>query len=233
MSIGSAGPQSEAPQSEAPQPAGKAGAAGGGGPTAIVTGNHTPKYTAKNPAIRWLTHRWLARLDATVDHISAESRPSRPLEVGAGEGVISARLHERFGSCVGLDLPDDVLREEWRTRPGPSYLNGDAQQLPFADNSFDLIVCVEVLEPLLDPARGLREIARVGTKHLLPSVPREPIFRSCNLFTGRYVKDLGNTPGHFNHWSTRSFKQFVSEVAEVREVRTPFPWTVIWATLPD
>jgi 2-polyprenyl-3-methyl-5-hydroxy-6-metoxy-1,4-benzoquinol methylase len=230
MSIGSAGPQSDA----AAAGSGSGSATQRTGSTAgIVTGNHTPKYTAKNPAIRWLTNRWLARLDATIDHITASSRPTRPLEVGAGEGVISARLHERFGSCVGLDLPDDILREEWRTRPGPHYLNGDAQQLPFADDSFDLIVCVEVLEHLVDPAQGLREIARVGTKHLLLSVPREPIFRGCNLFTGRYVKDLGNTPGHFNHWSTRSFKRFVSEVAEVREVRTPFPWTVIWATLPD
>jgi SAM-dependent methyltransferase len=203
-----------------------AGATGG-----IVTGNHTPKYTAKNPAIRWLTERWLARLDATVGTLAGDSRPRRPLEVGAGEGVISARLHERFGSCVSLDLPDDVLREEWRTRPGPHYLNGDAQRLPFPDDSFDLVVCVEVLEHLVDPERGLRELARVGTRHLLLSVPREPIFRSCNLFTGRYVKDLGNTPGHFNHWSTRSFTRFVSQVAEVRQVSTPFPWTVVWATL--
>lgn len=217
MSIGSPTPRTST----------AAGATGG-----IVTGNHTQKYTAKNPAIRWLTERWLARLDATVGTLAEDSRPRRPLEVGAGEGVISERLHGRFGSCVSLDLPDDVLREEWRTRPGPHYLNGDAQRLPFADDSFDLVVCVEVLEHLVDPERGLRELARVGTRHLLLSVPREPIFRSCNLFTGRYVKDLGNTPGHFNHWSTRSFTRFVSQVAEVRQVSTPFPWTVVWATLP-
>jgi 2-polyprenyl-3-methyl-5-hydroxy-6-metoxy-1,4-benzoquinol methylase len=227
MSIG-AGSTSADTATTGTSPAGKTG----GSTAGIVTGNHTPKYTAKNPAIRWLTERWLARLDATVSTLSKESRPTRPLEVGAGEGVISARLHERFGSCVSLDLPDEILRQEWLTRPGPRYLNGDAQQLPFADNSFDLVVCVEVLEHLVDPAKGLRELARVGNRHLVLSVPREPIFRSCNLFTGRYVKDLGNTPGHFNHWSTRSFKRFVSEVAEVREVSTPFPWTVIWATLP-
>jgi 2-polyprenyl-3-methyl-5-hydroxy-6-metoxy-1,4-benzoquinol methylase len=214
-------------------PAGARTSSGTGSTGGIVTGNHTPKYTAKNPAIRWLTERWLARLDATVGPLSDDRRPTRPLEVGAGEGVISARLHERFGSCVSLDLPDDVLVGEWQSRPGPHYLNGDAQQLPFADDSFDLVVCVEVLEHLTDPEKGLRELARVGTRHLLLSVPREPIFRSCNLFTGRYVKDLGNTPGHFNHWSTRSFKRFVSQVATVREVSTPFPWTVIWATLPD
>jgi SAM-dependent methyltransferase len=203
-----------------------------GSTAGVITGNHTPKYTAKNPAIRWLTERWLDRLDASLTTLSAQELPTRPLEVGSGEGVISARVHERFGSCVSLDLPDAVLRAEWRSRPGPHYLNGDAQQLPFRDSQFDLVVCVEVLEHLVDPVRGLREIARVGSKHLLLSVPREPVFRSCNLFTGRYVKDLGNTPGHFNHWSTRAFTRFVSEVADVREVRTPFPWTVIWAQLP-
>src|SRR4051812_23997101 len=151
MSIGTAGP-------------GPVGTGGAPSTAGIVTGNHTPKYTAKNPAIRWLTQRWVARLDSAVDRLSADSRPSRPLEVGAGEGVISARLFQRFGSCVSLDLPDEVLRDEWRQRPGPRYLNGDAQHLPFADDSFDLIVCVEVLEHLVDPVRGLREIARVGTK---------------------------------------------------------------------
>jgi len=63
------------------------------------------------------------------------------------------------------------------------------------------------------------------------SVPREPIFRSCNLLAGRYVTDLGNTPGHLNHWSTRAFVRFVGTVAEVRAVATPFPWTVVWATV--
>jgi hypothetical protein len=63
-------------------------------------------------------------------------------------------------------------------------------------------------------------------------VPREPIFRGCNLLAGRYVGALGNTPGHLNHWSARGFVRLVSRVAEVREVSNPFPWTTVWATLP-
>jgi hypothetical protein len=45
------------------------------------------------------------------------------------------------------------------------------------------------------------------------------------------VKDLGNTPGHFNHWSTRSFVRFLSQVGTVRAVSKPFPWTVAWVRL--
>ncbi len=197
----------------------------------VVIGNHTAKYTAKNPAIKWLTERFVVRLDAMIGNIAGDSRPAtRPLEVGAGEGVISQKLHERFGSAVGLDLPDAGLRAEWRSRPGPTYLHGDAENLPFTDKQFDLVVCVEVLEHLRDPAAGLRELARVSSRHLLLSVPREPYFQGSNLLTGRYPKALGNTPGHLNHWTKGSFQRFVSQVGTVRAVASPYPWTIVWVT---
>ena len=198
----------------------------------VVIGNHTNKYTSGNRAIGWLTDRFVARLDGLVGDIAADTRPAtNPLEVGVGEGVIAQRLHRRFGRAVGLDLPDAGLREEWRARPGPHYLHADAGRLPFRDGAFDLVVCVEVLEHLRDPDAGLRELARVSSRHLLLSVPREPVFRGSNLLTGRYVKDLGNTPGHLNHWSRSSFQRFVSQCASVRAVASPYPWTIVWATL--
>ena len=197
----------------------------------VVIGNHTQKYEATNPLVKWLTARFVCGLDAMVADIAADQRPARrPLEVGAGEGVISARMHERFGSCVALDLPDAGLREQWRRRPGPSYLHADALRLPFQDEAFDLVVCVEVLEHLRDPAAGLRELARVTSRHLLLSVPHEPFFRGSNLLTGRYVRALGNTPGHLQHWSGAGFQRFVSTTANVRAVASPYPWTIVWAT---
>jgi ubiquinone/menaquinone biosynthesis C-methylase UbiE len=198
----------------------------------VVIGNHTPKYTARNPAIRWLTNRWVGNLDRLLSRIAQDGASARALEVGCGEGVIAGRLHRRFGEVVALDLPDAGLRADWRQVPGPRFLHGDAHALPFADDRFDVVVAAEVLEHLPDPDRGLQELARVGRRHLLLSVPQEPVFRSCNLLAGRYLRDLGNTPGHLNHWSRRGFTRLVAGVAEVREVTSPFPWTTIWATLP-
>jgi SAM-dependent methyltransferase len=200
----------------------------------VVIGNHTPKYTARNPAIRWLTQRWVANLDRVFAQVAADpaGRPRRSLEVGCGEGVIAAKLHQRFGEVVALDLPDAGLRAGWHQLPGPRFLHADAHALPFGDDRFDVVVAAEVLEHLPDPARGLQELARVGRAHLVLSVPQEPLFRACNLLAGRYVGALGNTPGHLNHWTRRGFVRFVAGVAEVREVTSPFPWTTVWATLP-
>jgi SAM-dependent methyltransferase len=199
----------------------------------IVIGNHTQKYTARNPAIRWLTERWVANLDGVFQRIAAEpGAPERALEVGCGEGVIADRMQRRWGEVVALDLPDAGLRAEWRRYPAPRFLHADAHALPFPDGRFDVVVAAEVLEHLPDPVLGLREMARVGRRHLVLSVPQEPVFRSCNLLAGRYLRDLGNTPGHLNHWSRRGFVRFVAGVAEVRGVTSPFPWTTVWAVLP-
>jgi ubiquinone/menaquinone biosynthesis C-methylase UbiE len=200
----------------------------------VVIGNHTHKYSARNPAIRLLTERWVANLDRVFAQVDRDRSPPvrQALEVGCGEGVIAARMHHRWGQVVALDLPDAGLRTDWRGVDGPRFLHANAHQLPFADHQFDVVVAAEVLEHLPDPAKGLEEIARVGRRHLVLSVPREPVFRSCNLAAGRYLRELGNTPGHLNHWSKRSFVRLVSQVAEVREVTSPFPWTTIWATLP-
>lgn len=196
-----------------------------------VIGNHSEKHTSHNPAVRWLSSRFDDRLDALVGDVAADPRPAtRPLEVGAGAGVLSQQLQQRFGSCVALDLPDAGLRGSWRSRPGPAYLHADALRLPFQDEAFDLVVCVEVLEHLRDPAAGLRELARVTSRHLLLSVPAEPLFRVSNLLAGRHVRAGGTTPGHVQHWSGAGFQRFVSTVANVRSVASPYPWTIVWAT---
>ena len=94
------------------------------------------------------------------------------------------RLYERFGDATAIDLPDSGLRAEWKTRPGPRYLHADAEKLPFRDDEFDLTVCVEVLEHLVDPRAGaaragpgdLRAPARLGSPGAdLPRLqPRSP-----------------------------------------------------------
>ncbi len=52
-----------------------------------------------------------------------------------------------------------------------------------------------------DPAHTLAEMARCAARHVLVSVPREPLWRAVNMARGAYWRELGNTPGHVNHFS--------------------------------
>jgi hypothetical protein len=78
-----------------------------------------------------------------------------------------------------------------------------------------------------DPEATVAEMARVARSHLLVSVPREPLWRALNVARGAYVRELGNTPGHVNHWSKRAFVSLLSRHGDVEHARSPFPWTML------
>jgi ubiquinone/menaquinone biosynthesis C-methylase UbiE len=129
-------------------------------------------------------------------------------------------------AVLGLDLPDESLAENWAER-GLSCVFGDAVALPFPDNSFDLVLAIEVFEHLPHPHAALDELQRVCSGSLIASVPFEPIWRVGNMARGRYLPDLGNTPGHINHWTNRGFAKLVGERFEVSRAANPLPWSML------
>ena len=70
-------------------------------------------------------------------------------------------------------------------------------------------------------------MVRVASRHVLVSVPREPLWRMLNMLRGAYVRQLGNTPGHVNHWSKPAFCDFANKHGQIAAVRSPFPWTML------
>jgi len=169
--------------------------------------------------------------ESTLDELWAQAGPESILDVGCGEGVLTEQWADKLngGRIVGIDLDDPKLRAEWeqRRRPNLEYRAEDATNLTFADGEFDMATAIEVLEHVPDPERTVAEMARVAKRWVLVSVPREPLWRALNMARGAYVKDLGNTPGHVNHWSKRSFVQMLARHGTVEEVRSPFPWTMV------
>jgi hypothetical protein len=69
-------------------------------------------------------------------------------------------------------------------------------------------------------------LSRVAARALLLSVPNEPSWRISHLLAGRDIRRLGDTAGHINHWSTRSFANLVSEYGRLETVERVFPWTL-------
>ncbi len=196
-----------------------------------VTGNTYDKYGSSNPVVKKL----MAGFERTLDELWAKASPRSVLDVGCGEGVLTHKWAQRLGDrrVVGIDLDDPLLHAEWQGRQAPNltYQVMKAENLPFADGEFDVATAIEVLEHVPDPEHTVAEMARVASRHLLVSVPREPLWRGLNIARGAYLKDLGNTPGHLNHWSKRSFVQLLSRHGEVVEARSPFPWTMLLVRL--
>jgi 2-polyprenyl-3-methyl-5-hydroxy-6-metoxy-1,4-benzoquinol methylase len=193
----------------------------------VVTGNTYDKYGSTNPVVR----RLMQGFDAALEDLFGRAAPSSVLDVGCGEGVLVQRWAQRLGDArvVGIDLEEASIQAGWaeHTAPNLEYRVVEATTLPFAAAEFDLVAAIEVLEHVPDPQRTLAEMARVAGSHLLVSVPREPLWRALNMARGAYWRELGNTPGHLNHWSRRSFVELLSRHGRVVEVRSPFPWTML------
>ncbi len=197
----------------------------------VVTGNTYDKYGSSNPLVK----RLMAGFERTLDELFQAASPTSVLDVGCGEGVLVHSWAQRLPNrrIVGIDLEEDSIQAGWARRQAPNleYRTMRAENLPFAENEFDIACAIEVLEHVPDPEHTLAEMARCAENRLLVSVPREPLWRMLNMARGAYLSDLGNTPGHLNHWSKRSFVALLSRYGTVVEARSPFPWTMLLVRL--
>lgn len=190
----------------------------------VIVGSNG-KYEIRNPIARYL----LSQFDRAVLDSVRESSPSSVLEVGCGEGhVTELILKTGVSRVLATDISVSLIEENIGRSSDPRVQFEVADLMTLTvDESFDLVVCCEVLEHLNDPRRGLEILHALGAKEYVFSVPREPIWRILNMCRGAYLQEFGNSPGHLNHFSKRAFVDFVEQRFNVRTIRSPLPWTVL------
>lgn len=117
---------------------------------------------------------WAAHIEGYNDTFGAVTRQTvqatldaarlraggRLLDVCCGPGMLSAAAVKRGASAVGLDFPGVVALAR-KLVPGAEFQSGDATELPFADNSFDAVVCGYGIMHVPDPEQAMREMLRV------------------------------------------------------------------------
>lgn len=102
------------------------------------------------------------RLDVWLERfLPSSGRGLRLLDVGCGTGHHMAALRQRGFEVAGVDGSDQMLEQARLNNPGSEIQHADVEELPFPSDSFDYIVCIEVLRYLPDYSRCLQEMARV------------------------------------------------------------------------
>lgn len=153
---------------------------------------------------------------------------SSVLDAGCGEGFVMKFLHKEFPRvpCEGIDLSEGAVRYARTINPEAKFCVGSISELPFPDNSFDLVLAMEILEHLYEPEKALRELSRTTRRFCLVSVPREPFFTIAGLLSGRHLKHFGHNPEHVQMWGKNAFCDFVGTYFTILSVKSPFPWTI-------
>jgi 2-polyprenyl-6-hydroxyphenyl methylase/3-demethylubiquinone-9 3-methyltransferase len=132
-------------------------------------------------------------------------RQQQVLEIGCGGGLISEELTSRGALVVGLDPSAEAL-EAARMHAQQSalgaqlyFMQGYAEHLPFADGSFSVIVCLDVLEHVRNLRTTVQEIARVlapGGIFIFDTINRTLFSRIALLWIGeRFFAHRGLVPG--------------------------------------
>ncbi len=194
----------------------------------IVVGNAYDKYGSKNFIVRSL----MQGFDSALSDLVTKAAPTSIHEVGCGEGYWVLHWSEQGKLARGSDFSSQVIElartnAKERSASPALFEARSIYDLNAEQDSADLVVCCEVLEHLERPEDGLRALQRVVGRHLILSVPREPVWCALNLARGKYISDFGNTPGHIQHWSKSAFVRMVAKYFEVVEVKSPLPWTML------
>ena len=99
-------------------------------------------------------------------HLSKHARfkPFEPVgifDVGCGPGYFLREAKRWFPAAKVTGLDYEIALLDWVNLPDATLVQGSAESLPFADNSFDVVSCLQVLEHLKDPDKAISELKRV------------------------------------------------------------------------
>ncbi|MFQ5936515.1 MAG: class I SAM-dependent methyltransferase [Acidiferrobacterales bacterium] len=93
----------------------------------------------------------------------ATAKGTRLLEVACGTGYVSATALGREATPAGIDFVAGMVAEARKRHPGIEFHEGDAEALPFADESFDAVVCNFGVNHFPRPEQAMAEAHRVLT----------------------------------------------------------------------
>lgn len=133
---------------------------------------------------------------------AAQLRTRRILEVGCGTGHWLQGLEKTGATVFGLDFSRGMLEQAERNISDPRLVQGSALDLPYSEDSFDLVYCVDAFHHFGDPQLFLKQVYRIlrpgGNLAILCNDPHsgEVIWYGYEYFDGTLETDLKRFPPH-------------------------------------
>lgn len=91
------------------------------------------------------------------------------LDVGCGPGAYCAELHKKGYDVTGIDYSKNVIDRAKKEHLKMNFDVGSAYNLPYKNESFDLVICIGLLQCVYDAEKVIDELARTAKKHIIIS----------------------------------------------------------------
>ena len=180
------------------------------------------KYKTKNPLKKYVIANFLNEIITKLRECAAKS----VLDIGSGEGIASNIIGKNINANMDmLDVSIDSLKIA-KKNVKSNKICGSIYNLPFRDNAYDTIMCLEVLEHLDEPARALKEIKRVSRSYAIISVPNTLIFRIGNLLSLKNLSNFGEDRDHKISFNKGTFERMLQMEFRHVEVTEKHFWLI-------
>lgn len=147
-----------------------------------------------------------------------DALPSKPLsiiDIGCGEGYVIYRIRKKFPALplYGFDLTQGRIAVTKSHVPDAHLLRGDVLSLPFPDNTFDVVICSELLEHMADYQKTVQELLRITKRQLIITVPNELhlIQVMCPKCKTKHYLD-----GHVNFFTQKKLADLFTSLPHVK-----------------
>lgn len=190
------------------------------------------KYTSKNILKRKMVDNLNKKILDEIQKIAKENanRKIKLLDAGCGEGFITNLIYDNIENIdiCGIEYTKEAVAIAKKLNSNIKFEQGNIYNISYKNDTFDIVLCTEVLEHLEYPDKALEELRRVSKQNLILSVPHEPWFCLGNLLVLKNINRLGNPIDHINHWTHKKFRKFIEKnLGKEFESKLSFPWIIV------